>query len=63
MTLGEDHSPVRTRGAPQVLAVLNTALLAFLDFLHVCNVLAQMRIFQPRPLEALRLLLVPLVKL
>jgi hypothetical protein len=35
VTLDEDHSQVRTRRAPQVLAVLNNALLALLDCLHV----------------------------
>ncbi len=63
VTLDEDHSQVRTRRAPQVLAVLNNALLALMDCLHVPNVPAQMRIFQACPLEALRLFLVTLVKL
>lgn len=57
MTLGEDLSQVRTGHAPLVLAALNNAVLAFMDALGVGNVAAQMRIFDARPLDAVRLLL------
>lgn len=60
VTLGEDHSQVRSGRAPQVLAVLNNTLLALMDFLHVPNVPSQMRFYQANPLETLRLLLVKL---
>src|SRR6266571_3323461 len=45
VTLGEDHSQVRKGEAPRVLAVLNSFLLALMDFLEVSNVPKQMRIF------------------
>lgn len=57
VTLGEDHCQVRKGEAPRVLAVLNSFLLAVFDFLGVCNVPQQMRIFAARPLQAVRLLL------
>jgi predicted transposase YbfD/YdcC len=57
VTLGEDRCQVRTGQAPQVLAALNNAVLGLMDFLRVTNVAAQMRIFDARPLEAVRLLL------
>ena len=60
VTLGEDHSQVRSGCAPQVLAALNNTVLALMDFLHVPNVPNQMRFYQAHPLEALRLLLVTL---
>jgi hypothetical protein len=60
VTLGEDHSQVRTGCAPQILAVLNNTLLALMDFLGVSNVPAQMCIYQAHPIEGLRLLLVKL---
>lgn len=60
VTLGEDHSQVRSGRAPQVLAVLNNTVLALMDFLHVPNVPSQMRFYQANPLETLRLLLVKL---
>ena len=60
VTLGEDHSQLRTGRAPEVLAALNNTLLALMDFLHVPNVPNQMRFYQALPLEALRLLLVKL---
>jgi len=60
VTLGEDHSQVRTGCAPEVLAALNNTVLALMDFLHVSNVPNQMRFYQAQPLEALRLLLVKL---
>ena len=40
-----------------MLAVLNSFLLALLDFLGVCNVPKQMRLFDAHPLQAVRLLL------
>ena len=43
VTLGEDHSQVRSGYAPQVLAALNNTVLALMDFLHVPNVPALMR--------------------
>jgi hypothetical protein len=60
VTLGEDHSQVRSGCAPQVLAALNNTVLALMDFLHVPNVPNQMRFYQANPHEALRLLLVKL---
>jgi predicted transposase YbfD/YdcC len=60
VTLGEDHSQVRSGCAPQVLAALNNTVLALMDFLQVPNVPNQMRFYQAQPLEALRLLLVKL---
>ena len=60
VTLGEDHSQVRSGCAPQVLAALNNTVLALMDFLQVPNVPNQMRFYQAHPLEALRLFLVKL---
>jgi predicted transposase YbfD/YdcC len=60
VTLGEDHSQVRSGCAPQILAALNNTVLALMDFLHAPNVPNQMRFYQAHPLEALRLLLVKL---
>ena len=60
VTLGEDHSQVRSGCAPLILAALNNTVLALMDFLHVPNVPNQMRFYQAHPLEALRLLLVKL---
>src|SRR5215472_10244249 len=57
VTLREDHCQVRKGGAPRILAVLNSFLLAVLDFLGVSNVPEQMRIFDAHPLQAVRLLL------
>lgn len=57
VTLREDHCQVRKGDAPRVLAVLNSFLLALLDFLEVSNVPHQMRIFDARPWQAVRLLL------
>jgi predicted transposase YbfD/YdcC len=57
VTLREDHSQVRKGDAPRVLAVLNSFLLAVLDFVGVPNVPKQMRLFDAHPLLALRLLL------
>ncbi len=57
VTLREDDCQVRKGEAPRVLAVLNSFLLALLDFLGVSNVPSQMRIFDAHPLLAVRLLL------
>src|SRR6266566_4277296 len=57
VTLREDHCQVRKGNAPRVLAVLNSFLLAVFDFLGVCNVPQQMRLFDAHPLQAVRLLL------
>jgi predicted transposase YbfD/YdcC len=57
VTLREDHCQVRKGDAPRVLAVLNSFLLAVLDFLGVSNVPQQMRFFDAHPLQAVRLLL------
>jgi predicted transposase YbfD/YdcC len=57
VTLGEDASQIRVNGAPQSLAALNGGILAFMDWLHVPNVAAQMRHFCAQPQEALQLLL------
>src|SRR5207248_1913977 len=45
VTLGEDACQVRSKHAPHVLATLNNAVLGLLDWLHVKNAAAQMRIF------------------
>ncbi len=57
VTLGEDHSQVRTVGKPAVLAALNDVVLALFDWLGVPNVPDQMRIFAAFPQLALDLLL------
>jgi hypothetical protein len=57
VTLREDHCQVRKGDAPRVLAVLNSFLLALLDFLGGSLVPQQMRIFDAQPLQAVRLLL------
>ena len=57
VTLREDDCQVRKGEAPRVLAVLNSCLLALLDFLGVSNVPRQMRIFDARTWQAVRLLL------
>jgi predicted transposase YbfD/YdcC len=57
VTLGEDASQVRTKGAPQVLAALNGGILALMDFLGVKNVAKQMRYFCEYSRDALQLLL------
>lgn len=57
VTLREDHCQVRKGEAPRLLAILNSFLLAVLDFLGVNNVAQQMRIFDAQPLQAVHLLL------
>jgi predicted transposase YbfD/YdcC len=56
VTLGEDASQVRVKGAPEVLAALNGGILAFMDFLGVKNVAKQMRHYCAQYEEALQLL-------
>jgi predicted transposase YbfD/YdcC len=56
VTLGEDASQVRVKGAPEVLAALNGGILAFMDFLGVKNVAKQMRHYCAHYEEALQLL-------
>jgi hypothetical protein len=48
---------VRTGVAPRILAILNSFLLALLDWLGVTNVASQMRRFAAQPSLALRLFL------
>jgi predicted transposase YbfD/YdcC len=57
VTLREDACQVRKGEALRVLAVLNSFLLALLDWQGVTNVPHQMRLFDARPLLAVRLLL------
>lgn len=57
VTLGEDASQVRSRGAPEVVAALNGGILAIMDFMEVKNVAKQMRHFCAKPREALQWLL------
>lgn len=57
VTLREDHSQVRKGTAPRLLAVLNSFLLALMDFLGIANLPQQMRAFDAQPLLAVRLLL------
>ena len=56
VTLREDHCQVRKGVAPRVLAVLNSFLLALLDFGGVTNVASQLRLFDAKPWLAVRLL-------
>jgi predicted transposase YbfD/YdcC len=56
VTLGEDASQVRVKGAPEVLAALNGGILALMDFLGVKNVAKQMRHYCAQYQEALQLL-------
>ena len=56
VTLGEDASQVRVKGAPEVLAALNGGILALMDFLGVKNVAKQMRHYCAHYEEALQLL-------
>src|SRR5260221_5503328 len=63
VTLREDHCQVRKGDAPRVLAVLNSFLLAVLDFLGVSHVPEQMRFFYAHPLQAVDLLLRSLLAL
>jgi predicted transposase YbfD/YdcC len=56
VTLGEDACQVRINKAPEVLAALNGAILAIMDFLGVKNMAKQMRYYAAKPGEALQLL-------
>src|SRR5271170_408772 len=57
VTLGEDSSQVRIKGAPETLAVINSGILALMDYLGVKNVASMMRHFDFHYQEALQLLL------
>jgi len=57
VTLGEDASQTRVKGAPQVLAALNGGLLAMMDFLGITNVAKQLIHYSAHPKNALQLLL------
>ncbi|SRR5260370_36228003 len=57
VTLGEDASQTRVKGAPAVLAALNGGILALMDFFGVKNVAKQMGYFCEYPREALQMLL------
>ena len=57
VTLGEDSSQVRIKGAPETLAVINSGILALMDYLGVKNVASQMLHFDYHYREALQLLL------
>ena len=57
VTLGEDGSQVRIKGAPGTLAVINSGILALMDYLGVKNVASMMRHFDFHYQEALQLLL------
>ena len=57
VTLGEDASQMRIKGAPEVVAALNGGLLALMDWLGVMNEAKQMRHFCAQPQEALQLLM------
>jgi predicted transposase YbfD/YdcC len=61
VTLGEDASQVRIKGAPAVLAALNGGILALSDFLGVKNLAEQMIHYCAQPREVLQLLLGDLV--
>jgi predicted transposase YbfD/YdcC len=57
VTLGEDASQVRTKGAPPVIAALNGGVLAISDLLGVKNLAKQMIYYCAEPREILKLLL------
>jgi predicted transposase YbfD/YdcC len=57
VTLGEDASQVRIKGAPAVLAALNGGILALSDFLGIKNLTKQMVHYCAQPQEVLQLLL------
>jgi predicted transposase YbfD/YdcC len=56
VTLGEDACQVRINRAPEVLAALNGAILALMDFFGIKNMAKQIRLYNARPKEALQLL-------
>jgi predicted transposase YbfD/YdcC len=57
VTLGEDACQVRINGAPEVLAAINSGILALMDYLGVKNVASQMRYFDYQYHEVIQLLL------
>lgn len=57
VTLGEDACGVRLDPVAEMLAVLNTVVLALMDLHHVTNVARQLRRFSAQPREALAWLL------
>ena len=59
VTLGEDACLVTVGQVPQVLAALNNALLALVDFVKRPNLAATLRFFNAFPDKALDLLLFP----
>jgi predicted transposase YbfD/YdcC len=56
VTLGEDASQVRVKGAPEVIAAINGGILALMDYLGVSNVAKQMRYYCANPREIIKLL-------
>lgn len=60
VTLGEDACQVRKGCAPRVLSILNSFLLAVVDWLGVTNVASYMPRVSARPILALRLFLLSL---
>jgi predicted transposase YbfD/YdcC len=54
VTLREDASQVRTGQVPAILALLNSAVLALMDLLHVANVASEQRRLAAHPTETLR---------
>lgn len=59
VTLGEDACLVSVGQVPHVLATLNNAVLAFVDFLNHSNLASALRYFNAFPNKALDLLLLP----
>jgi predicted transposase YbfD/YdcC len=57
VTLGEDASQVRIKGAPEVIAALNGGILALSDFLGIKNLAEKMIHYCAQPREVLQLLL------
>lgn len=54
VTLGEDHSQVRTGAAPRIMAGLRNAVLGVLRLAGHSNIAAALRRMAARPKEALR---------
>lgn len=63
MTLREDACHVRKGHAPRTLAILNRVVLALFEWLAVPHVASQMRLFAARPFLALRLFMLPLLRM
>jgi len=57
VTLGEDASQTSMKGAPETLAVINSGILALMDYLRVKNVAKQMVHYCIHPEESLQLLI------